>query len=272
MVTQILIEEGGTHLRKIVQVSVFAIAVALIAHPVSAESDTEDGRNAYPFKPAVETELVMDNPTLEKKAPPLTYTVKSGDTLYDIARAHQIPLQSLMNWSGVTGDLIHPGDVLNVSIEAPGSSTNLQRSKQLVAAAIEKKRIAAEAKPSSIPPATTQHVAKTENKTQAASVQVAAQTGRELTMTATAYTAYCAGCSGTTRTGINLRANPNQKVIAVDPSVIPLGSRVWVEGYGEAIAGDTGGAIKGNKIDVFLPGQDTAIAWGVKTVKVKVLN
>jgi len=38
------------------------------------------------------------------------------------------------------------------------------------------------------------------------------------------------------------------KVIEVDPSFIPLGSKVYVEGYGEAIAGDTGGAIKGNKI------------------------
>lgn len=42
------------------------------------------------------------------------------------------------------------------------------------------------------------------------------------------------------------------KMIAVDPKVIPLGSKVWVEGYGEAIAGDTGGAIKGNRIDILL--------------------
>ena len=96
--------------------------------------------------------------------------------------------------------------------------------------------------------------------------------GAEMTVTATAYTAYCAGCSGTTAYGIDLRANPNQKVIAVDPRVIPLGTRVWVEGYGEAIAGDTGGAIKGNKIDVFIPSYDNAIAWGVKEVKLRVIN
>jgi 3D (Asp-Asp-Asp) domain-containing protein len=94
----------------------------------------------------------------------------------------------------------------------------------------------------------------------------------EMTVTATAYTAYCAGCSGTTKIGIDLRSNPDQKVIAVDPDVIPLGSRVWVEGYGEAIAGDTGGAIKGNKIDVFIPSHEDAIQWGVKKVKIKVLN
>ena len=93
-----------------------------------------------------------------------------------------------------------------------------------------------------------------------------------MTVSATAYTAYCAGCSGTTATGIDLRSNPNQKVIAVDPSVIPLGSKVWVEGYGEAIAGDTGGAIKGNKIDVFIPSQGAALDWGRKNVTIKVLN
>ena len=64
--------------------------------------------------------------------------------------------------------------------------------------------------------------------------------GTEFYVTATAYTPYCAGCSGTTATGINLKANPGMKLIAVDPSIIPLGSKVWVEGYGYAVAGDTG--------------------------------
>ncbi|MFB4259596.1 peptidoglycan binding domain-containing protein [Niallia circulans] len=91
-------------------------------------------------------------------------------------------------------------------------------------------------------------------------------------MEATAYSADCNGCSGVTATGIDLKANPNQKVIAVDPNVIPLGSRVYVEGYGEAIAGDTGGAISGNKIDVFVPSQSDAINFGRKTVKVTVLD
>lgn len=96
--------------------------------------------------------------------------------------------------------------------------------------------------------------------------------GKEFTMQATAYTAGCGGCSGITATGINLKANPNMKVIAVDPSVIPLGSRVWVEGYGEAIAGDTGGSINGNRIDVHVPSNGAARQFGRRTVKVKVLN
>ncbi|WP_026905863.1 PcsB-like coiled-coil domain-containing protein [Paucisalibacillus globulus] len=94
--------------------------------------------------------------------------------------------------------------------------------------------------------------------------------GKTLTVTATAYTAYCKGCTGITHTGINLKDNPDSKVIAVDPSVIPLGSVVYVEGYGYAIAGDTGTAIKGNKIDVFVPSRAEALKWGVRKVKVTI--
>ena len=93
-----------------------------------------------------------------------------------------------------------------------------------------------------------------------------------LYVTATAYTAYCDGCSGVTRTGIDLRANPNQKVIAVDPNVIPLGSKVWVEGYGTAIAGDTGSAIKGKRIDLFIPSHEEAMRYGVREVKIEVIE
>ncbi|PGP96193.1 enterotoxin [Bacillus cereus] len=116
-----------------------------------------------------------------------------------------------------------------------------------------------------------QPVAKeTEKNTQSSS--------REFQVVATAYTAdplengYKAGDQVKSALGHNLTANPNMKLIAVDPSVIPLGSKVWVEGYGVAIAGDTGGAIKGNQIDVLMPDKGTSSSWGRKTVTVKVLN
>ncbi|WP_233193644.1 G5 and 3D domain-containing protein [Sporosarcina sp. P3] len=96
--------------------------------------------------------------------------------------------------------------------------------------------------------------------------------GKEFYANASAYTAYCNGCSGITATGINLRANPNMKLIAVDPRVIPLGSKVWVEGYGYAIAGDTGGAIKGNRIDLHMPTKEAAYSFGRRQVKIKVIN
>ncbi|ALX49451.1 G5 and 3D domain-containing protein [Lentibacillus amyloliquefaciens] len=96
--------------------------------------------------------------------------------------------------------------------------------------------------------------------------------GEVMHMNATAYTIDCAGCNGNgyTATGINLRNTP--KVVAVDPNVIPLGSRVWVEGYGEAVAGDTGGHIKGNRIDLHFKSKSRALSFGRKTVKVKVLD
>jgi uncharacterized protein YabE (DUF348 family)/3D (Asp-Asp-Asp) domain-containing protein len=96
--------------------------------------------------------------------------------------------------------------------------------------------------------------------------------GKVLNVSTTAYTANCTGCSGITSTGFNLKSNPNAKVIAVDPSVIPLGSKVFVEGYGTAIAADTGGAIKGNKIDVFFSSKSQAYAWGNKTVQITILD
>lgn len=94
---------------------------------------------------------------------------------------------------------------------------------------------------------------------------------QELIVEATAYTPFCTGCSGTTKMGINVRLNTNIKVIAVDPTVIPLGSRVWVEGYGFAIAGDIGSDIKNNRIDVLVHSNTEAFKWGRKQVRLKIL-
>jgi 3D (Asp-Asp-Asp) domain-containing protein len=84
--------------------------------------------------------------------------------------------------------------------------------------------------------------------------------GSSLTVTATAY---C--LAGSTATGMPV----GRGIIAVDPGVIPLGSRVHVSGYGDAIAADTGGSVYGNRIDVWLPCGE-ANAWGVRTVTVTV--
>lgn len=77
-------------------------------------------------------------------------------------------------------------------------------------------------------------------------------------------TAYTGG--GVTATGSVPVRNPNGiSTIAVDPRVIPLGSLVYVEGYGQAIAADTGGAINGNIVDVYVNSTDEAInGWGRK--------
>ncbi|WP_407272215.1 ubiquitin-like domain-containing protein [Radiobacillus sp. PE A8.2] len=93
---------------------------------------------------------------------------------------------------------------------------------------------------------------------------------KEFYMTATVYTEKCNGCRGITSTGIDLRNAPDKKVVAVDPRVIPLGSKVWVEGYGNAIAGDIGGAIKGNRIDLFVHSSKYGYDYGHRKVRVKV--
>ncbi|KXB66431.1 3D domain protein [Parvimonas sp. KA00067] len=91
-----------------------------------------------------------------------------------------------------------------------------------------------------------------------------------LTMNATSYTDDPAENGGysTTRMGTPLRYG----VVAVDPSVIPLGTKLYVEGYGYAVAEDTGGAIKGNRIDVCYTDKAKAHAFGRRNVKVYILK
>ncbi|PEY42161.1 cell wall-binding protein [Bacillus cereus] len=116
------------------------------------------------------------------------------------------------------------------------------------------------------------------NTTQASPEPAPAKGGREIYVEATAYTAdpgengYKPGEIVKSASGHNLTANPGMKLIAVDPRVIPLGSTVYVEGYGKAIAGDTGGDIKGHRIDVLMPDKASSSAWGRRTVKVTILN
>lgn len=61
-------------------------------------------------------------------------------------------------------------------------------------------------------------------------------------------------------------------VAAVDPNVIPMGTKLWVEGYGEAIANDQGSAIKGNRIDLAFNNRSEALAYGIQKVKIYVLT
>ncbi|MBU9721983.1 MULTISPECIES: G5 and 3D domain-containing protein [Bacillaceae] len=96
--------------------------------------------------------------------------------------------------------------------------------------------------------------------------------GEWMNFTATAYTAYCNGCSGVTYTGIDLRSNPDAKVIAVDPNVIPLGSRVEVEGRGTYLAADIGGAIQGRKIDIFIPDRNQVNRFGRQSVRIRIVE
>ncbi|WP_449241028.1 ubiquitin-like domain-containing protein [Desulfoscipio gibsoniae] len=87
---------------------------------------------------------------------------------------------------------------------------------------------------------------------------------RAYDMVATAYS----HTGNNTSTGIS----PHVGVVAVDPSVIPMGSRLYVEGYGYGRAMDKGRSIKGSRIDVFLESHSQAVSWGRRTVKVYLLE
>lgn len=90
------------------------------------------------------------------------------------------------------------------------------------------------------------------------------QPRREMSVQATAYT----HTGNTTFTGVY----PHVGTVAVDPALIPLGSRLWIEGYGYGIAQDTGGAIKGHRIDLFMDTKAECLNWGRRTVKIYILE
>ncbi|MGG0669807.1 3D domain-containing protein [Sporosarcina koreensis] len=183
------------------------------------------------------TVVLLIGSSTESFAASSTYKVKKGDTLYSIAAMHNVTVKELKTWNGMKSEVIHP----NQNLKIVKTDTDVKKQSQ-------------------------SNVAKTPSRSDDDNVV------KEITVSASAYTANCNGCSGITSTGINLKQNPDVKVIAVDPSIIPLGTKVYVEGYGYAIAGDTGGAIKGNKIDVFFPSKSEAYKWGRKQVKIKILK
>lgn len=91
---------------------------------------------------------------------------------------------------------------------------------------------------------------------------------KTLTMNATAYTA----TGNKTATGVwPSRNSSGISTVAVDPNVIPLGTKLYIEGYGYAVAADTGGAISGNKIDLYMNSNSECINFGRQNVTVHVV-
>ncbi|RFU65354.1 3D domain-containing protein [Peribacillus glennii] len=185
------------------------------------------------------------------------YTVKKGDTLWKIANKFGTSVEGIKSSNKLTSDIIHPDQQLLI-LKGQKAAAIQQASAPAQKAAEPKKSVV---KAASNEPAANSSASSDQG-----------ETAKQLTVSATGYTASCEGCSGVTATGVDLKANPDAKVISVDPNVIPLGSKVWVEGYGYATAADTGGAIKGNKIDLFFPNKQDALNWGVRQVTVKVLK
>ena len=97
---------------------------------------------------------------------------------------------------------------------------------------------------------------------------IAGRSSRAIVMEASAYLAGDGDGAGITATGVPAVRG----IAAVDPDVIPLGTRLFIPGYGEAIAADTGGAIVGNKIDLVMDSYGEAMDFGRQDVTVYVLD
>lgn len=236
-------------------------------------------------------------------SPEANYSVKDGDSLWEIARNYNVHVNELMKWNQLDNELIKPGMKLMIfksgkgpfNIAAPVTHRvkTEEKTPEKVESVSTTTPVKQPAKPAMAKPEPAKHTASVpavstptvpkpaaqkEQKPAEAAQPVQKTTSpsdnadKEISVLATAYTANCEGCSGVTTTGINLKDNPDAKVISVDPSIIPLGSKVFVEGYGYATAGDTGGSIKGNRIDVFIPTQEAAEQWGSKQVTVKIIK
>lgn len=96
------------------------------------------------------------------------------------------------------------------------------------------------------------------------------ETGQARTMVAevTAYTYGDGNGNGLTATG----TRPRPGICAVDPKTVPLGSVLYIPGYGYARAEDTGGLIKGNCVDVFIPTREKALELGRQVTEIKILG
>lgn len=190
----------------------------------------------------------------------LIYNVELGDTLSDIASFYEIEVKSILAFvpNGITSaDDVIEGMVLLLpgAVPPPPPPEAVQ---PLPVPAAETTPAAAVATPAPVATPTAIPVAVPDGE---------AQCDRTLAVWATWYTAASAGGSGRTATGTTVRKG----TVAVDPSVIPLGTRMHIPGYGYGLAEDTGGAIIGNIIDLGY-GPDDVKDWRSGWLEICILN
>lgn len=182
-----------------------------------------------------------------------------GDTLNKISQRYNVSVESIQVSNNIANpNLIFVGETLHIG------EGNIQKAKKPVNKPVvqETKKVVVAEQPK---PEVKPEAPKAEVKKEAVSAK---KQGKTITVQATAYDAVSLG--GVTASGYKVTST-SEKVIATDPRVIPTGTKVYVEGYGYATAKDTGGAIKGNIIDLNMSTRD-AIQWGRKTVQVTILD
>ncbi|MER2226005.1 MAG: 3D domain-containing protein [Carnobacterium sp.] len=208
----------------------------LLLEPVSIEEDQEKTKN--------EEKNTVD------------YTVESGDTLINIATAFEVDVSELIKWNEhVTNDSPLQIDEV-IQIETNLTTETIKPEKLIWET---------ETNEEALPVSNQQDTVIEETSTGSSDAST-----EKMTVVATAYSRNQPSLTNITASGIDLSQNP--QVIAVDPTVIPLGTKVYVEGYGEAIAGDTGSAIIGNRVDLHMDSIDESFKWGIQEVELTILN
>ncbi|SDQ33948.1 3D (Asp-Asp-Asp) domain-containing protein [Carnobacterium viridans] len=199
------------------------------------------------------------------------YTIQWGDTLSSVALATNLSINDLVDVNDINNaNTIYSGNT--ISLSADQSTVTIETPEETKSYNVSTPDVV-EVEPAEEAPVVEEQAPAVETapvvEEQAPAAETA-QSGKTVTVEATAYSTNQPELSDTTATGINLNENPN--VIAVDPSVIPLGSTVYIPGQGTFIAGDTGSAIKGNRIDVHMTDLNQALAFGRQTMEVQILN
>ncbi|QAY68187.1 3D domain-containing protein [Paenibacillus protaetiae] len=188
-----------------------------------------------------------------------TYTAKEGDTFWSLAQKNGITISQLQS----ANPKINPLNIYaGLKIAIPSPAAKAATAKTAAAGAVTAKAASA------------QSIIAGDGTSYAFS--------KTLTVKATAYSS--AASENGKWGAVDYFGNPLKLgTIAVDPSVIPLGTKLYVTGYGShkglpdggfvAKATDTGGAIKGNRIDIFIPGTPAEVStFGIQNIKVYILK
>ena len=228
--------------------------ILAFANPTEASAATWTARSVDEIKQDIQEDENGSN-----------YMITWGDTLSAIAAATEISLDSLVEVNNISNaDMIIVGNKISLSSDKSIVTVGEGEETRSYDVSHEEEIVEVETP-----------VVETVVETPVVEEVVVEETapatseGYTITVEATAYSTNQPSLSDYTYTGINLRQTPN--VIAVDPSVIPLGSTVVIPGYGTFIAGDTGSAIVGNRIDVHITDLNAAWAFGRQTMTITVL-
>ncbi|WP_208559228.1 3D domain-containing protein [Marinilactibacillus kalidii] len=220
----------------------------------------------------------------------IEYTFQWGDTLWGISEATDVSVDKLVKVNDIDNRSMIQVDT-KIYLSGDSSIISVQNDDEVVSYDVSedevvetetpdevKEEVAKEEKPEAVQetkpeveeaPAEEATVPEVSTSSSDEATQ-ASQSGRTVAVEATAYSLNQPELGNVTFSGIDLRETPN--VIAVDPSVIPLGSRVNIPGYGEFIAGDTGSAIQGNRIDIHMTDLQQALQFGRRSIEVQIIE